>query len=230
MRYERCSFSEQGVVLIPGPGTPISEIVFTHCVFGPQADRLNIQSVQNATVEYCFFSGNGGGVQFSSDTTGVVRYSRFENNYNYHVSNTLNSTMLLEYNWLGPGAQAGVTSYGSYLTARHNYFGGAALITVFLDYIVYADQVLLTHNDLLNGGDLSVKVSGGGISAPFELDLTNNYWGTTDTAQIDEWIWDDADSHRTVDPIVRYLPLRERSIPNASTSMSRLKALFETPR
>jgi hypothetical protein len=209
----------------------ISDIVFTHCSFGPQADFLNIQTVQNATVEYCLFSGNGGGVQFSSGSTGAVRHCRFENNYSLHVSNTLNSTMLLEYNWLGPGAQVGVTSYASYLMARHNVFGGGVLATVFIDYVVAPDQLLMTHNDILNGGDLSVKVSGGGITPPpFELDFTNNYWGTTDTAQIDAWIWDDADSHRTVDPIVRYLPLRERSIPNARTSMSRLKGLFEMPR
>ena len=231
MAYTRCTFTGNGVSMLGDLG-PIADIRFSHCIFGPQADMLNIQSVQNATVEYCCFAGNGNGVQFAVGSTGVVRHCRFESNYQLHISSSSGANLLAEFNILAPGAQASMLcGSGATLVANHNSIGGGVLVTVFGNEISDAAQLVLQHNDLYNGGGYSVRVSGSGLTdPPFELDFTNNYWGTTDTAQIDAWIWDDADSHRTIDPVVRYLPLRERSIPTARTSISRLKGLFDGPR
>ena len=59
------------------------------------------------------------------------------------------------------------------------------------------------------------------------LDFTDNYWGTTDTAQIDEWIHDNNDERTTIADVV-YLPIRAIPVAVESRSLGSLKHLFDS--
>ncbi|HOX24851.1 MAG TPA: right-handed parallel beta-helix repeat-containing protein [Candidatus Krumholzibacteria bacterium] len=88
-------------------------------------------------------------------------------------------------------------------------------------------------NHIINGGGMSVRAlwGRGGLQQPYDLDLTGNYWGTTDPAQIAAWIDDYRDHHPMDDAhyvIVRYEPFAGGPMPVESYTWSEVKALFRT--
>ena len=78
-------------------------------------------------------------------------------------------------------------------------------------------QVLVRNSHLLNAGGLTVIVPAG--PAGQVIDLRHNWWGTTDTAQIDAWISDPSGA-------VLWQPIADLPIPTESSSMSSLKGQF----
>jgi hypothetical protein len=56
-------------------------------------------------------------------------------------------------------------------------------------------------------------------------DLTNNYWGTTDEAEIQSWIIDSNDDS-SIYATVLYTPFAGQSVPSETTTWGDLKALF----
>ena len=57
------------------------------------------------------------------------------------------------------------------------------------------------------------------------VDLSNNYWGTTDLDLIDEKILDRGDQSGIVTKVI-FEPVLERSIPTVRRSFGSVKALF----
>lgn len=90
---------------------------------------------------------------------------------------------------------------------------------------IFYPSVLDFHdNHILNGGGWSVRAQGGAQS-PWPIDLTNNFWGTDDAAQIAGWI---SDSHN--DPasrlVVDFEPFHGQPVRTEETSFGRVKAAF----
>jgi len=57
------------------------------------------------------------------------------------------------------------------------------------------------------------------------LDLSNNYWGTTDTGLIDDWIWDGNDDPE-VHAFVDYEPFAGQPIPTEQRTWGEVKNLY----
>lgn len=80
------------------------------------------------------------------------------------------------------------------------------------------------HNcDLVKGTGPIVECAV--ATVPVTHDLTDNYWGTTSEADIQNWIVDHADNS-SIGATVLYSPFAGQSVPTESTSWGDLKALF----
>jgi Right handed beta helix region len=90
----------------------------------------------------------------------------------------------------------------------------------------YNSAVEFNNNHIFNAGGFSVEARNGGSPPIRTQDFTGNYWGTTDTAQIDAWIHDLNDQPIGNYILVDYTPLAEQPIPVESTSFGELKARY----
>ena len=63
------------------------------------------------------------------------------------------------------------------------------------------------------------------IGEPYSINLENNYWGTTDTALLDQWIYDGNDDDN-VDLFVDYLPLANGPVRTEGATWGAVKSLF----
>ena len=90
----------------------------------------------------------------------------------------------------------------------------------------YNSAVEFNNNHILNIGGFSVEARNGGSPPIRTQDFTGNYWGTTDTAQIDAWIHDLNDQPNVNYILVDYSPLAEHPIPVETTNIGALKAQY----
>ena len=115
-------------------------------------------------------------------------------------------------------------SFDGHLVGSRNVLEGGTYATVD---IIHRSAVDFTGNHILNAGGWSVDGFDDGGPPLKHKDFTGNYWGTTDTAQIDEWIRDRSDDPIINYVVIDYLPLAEQPIPVESTSFGEFKARFE---
>jgi len=93
----------------------------------------------------------------------------------------------------------------------------------------YSAAVSFHGNDILNAGGLTIRVEGGIPPTKFH-DYSSNYWGTTDFAQISNWIIDQADDTLHNYVFVDFRPIAIGPLPVEPSSMGSLKALFADPK
>ena len=110
----------------------------------------------------------------------------------------------------------------SVVTGSGNIFtGGDVMGTIFISS---QSQVTLNNNHILKSGDFAAKI-GQYFYEIVTNDLTGNYWGTTDTDLIAEWIWDFSD-----DPVTRayinFLPIAGGPLPTEKKTLGDLKAMY----
>ena len=90
----------------------------------------------------------------------------------------------------------------------------------------YSDGDVL-QNHFLREGDTAwwvVPVDYWPLPQPRIINLENNYWGTTDTALLDQWIYDGNDNE-DVDIFIDYLPLADGPVQTESTTWGAVKSL-----
>ena len=112
-------------------------------------------------------------------------------------------------------------SDGSEVTARRNVLHGSDQATIF---IALAGSVHFEQNHILHGNGPTLDVRYYGYSG-YDLDFRNNWWGTTDSTQIAEWIVDATD-----DPFrgetVEWWPILSHPVSAEKTSLGALKRRF----
>jgi hypothetical protein len=84
-------------------------------------------------------------------------------------------------------------------------------------------NVTLSQNHILNAGGWSVQTFNF-PSPEFSLDFRNNYWGTSDPAQIEAWVRDGLDDPAR--PIVEYAPFSAVPLASSPQTMDGLKSRF----
>lgn len=100
--------------------------------------------------------------------------------------------------------------------------GGAPWSTLYFGNSATAN----IHNcDILNGGGDSVYTIGYDCTYMHHIDLTGNYWGTTEAEQIESWIHYDHESGPNCS-VVDYVPFAGSSVPTEPQSWGGVKALF----
>ncbi len=85
------------------------------------------------------------------------------------------------------------------------------------------------QNDLLKGDGPLVRTEAYSQGPTFDIDLTNNYWGTVEADSISAWIQDGNDPHGVLDPNfsnVLFEPFLPRSVPVRKSSFGGVKTRF----
>lgn len=88
-----------------------------------------------------------------------------------------------------------------------------------------SDALTIHGSDLVRGTGPVVNSERLAALGAVTYDLTNNYWGTTDEAQIQAWIIDSIDNPN-IYATVTYAPFAGQSVPTESTTWGELKALW----
>jgi hypothetical protein len=112
-------------------------------------------------------------------------------------------------------SRAVVQAYG-------NIFHGASNATILL---AYGSTLSGTGNHFLKGSgpwvvELAVYPNAN------QIDLTNNYWGTTDAAEIASWIYDQNDDPVNIKGTVLFEPFSDIPLPVEKKSLGSFKAMF----
>lgn len=178
----------------------------------------------NCAVLDSTFDGQGWGsvgVQVSFGGEALIERCTFAAHDNYGVVATGGSRVFLYECVFGPDMPANVSVEGL-LVGDRNHLAGGTYATLMFTKLSMVD---FHGNHILNGGGYSVRASSGPEPVK-RFDLSGNYWGTTNAAQLDEWICDHHDRPTEWFAIVDYLPLADQPIPTDESSIGRLKAKF----
>ena len=120
------------------------------------------------------------------------------------------------------------------MASSHSSVTGVNLVFEGVAGVIYCavdSEISIHQSHFLNGGGYTVEAyyyscdpqMPGGL---WHLDLTNNYWGTTDVAQIEDWIFIDQ-AHGPNCVMVDYLPLADGPVQTQRETWGGIKALFE---
>jgi hypothetical protein len=134
---------------------------------------------------------------------------------------------LYDNEFIGDSYAAYFATGGTTVTARNNIFIGGSATTIKIN----RTPMDFHQNHIINGEGPSVKAlwERGSLTEPVVVDLTENYWGTDDPAQIAAWI-DDYNDYPPQDlwhyVIVQYEPFADQPVQTESTTWGAVKSLF----
>ena len=185
--------------------------------------------VRNTVVQNCT-----GGFQFESLATGIVEGCHVQqvgNGYGVAISVITGATMTLVDNVFdGDGLAGGFGTNGTVTTATNNVFLGGWWSSIEVAY----SPMNFHGNHIINRGGMSVRAlwPREGLDEPYDLDLTGNYWGTDDPAQIATWIDDYTDfDHHDLEHyvIVRFDPFEDQPVETQAQTWGSSRRLLHHP-
>ena len=204
---------------------------------------FSVRGATGALVEGCVFRGNRGGVDFQPFNC-TLRDCSFTGDFlavqlSFGGSTRIERCTFDSIETIGLGITGGARgdvfdsvfrgsmginiSLSGVLTGSGNELNGGWFATI---RSTYGSAVQFSGNHILNGGAETILELDGGGPTPRIHDFSNNYWGTTDTSQIDAWIHDASDAPVVNFITVKYLPLAEQPIPVETTNFEVLKARY----
>jgi len=213
--FENCT--TDGVFMYGANVAAIRNSQFQHCGHG-----VSVQSSNNAYISSCTFFGNDIGVQYSSGS-GSIADCFFEDqnligiNFRNYSSVTVSNCTVSN-----SRINMAATNYCTLQTIG-NVFNGGWFATLRFTFC----PISIHGNHILNGGGYSVLVGEHAGGEPAVIDLTDNYWGTTDSSQIEEWILDGHDQPNMINAFVEYEPFASVPIGTEQQSWGRVKALYK---
>jgi len=204
--------------------SPCGPVTVSGCTYeGPNIGEtgISINATAGVLIENCDFRCSG--AMTFSGSTGTVTNCTTTSEMSQAVWVTSGSQVDLTDNQLHGNYAAIYVDSGSRATGSGNIFtGGTDLAAV---YVSTASELQLTGNHILKDGSLAVMARWFLDTQYTRQNLTNNYWGTTDTDSIDAWIQDQNDDP-TIHSVVDYLPIAETPLPADRSSLGGVKALF----
>jgi hypothetical protein len=221
MLVERCQFKDntaEGLVTIG----PTNGALVSHCQFAnPMANLSFINGTSGAVADSCEFRGGAVGVAISDYSVGQVLECRFRDLSSVAIVVAIASQAELVGN-IVVGSQVNLKlDSNCHVSGSGNMLNGGTYAT-----ILNACSTMDFHgNHILNAGGYSVKFMVCGHAPDLQVDLTGNYWGTTDTATLDAWIWDSHDEP-AVYAIANYEPFSPIPLPTEKKSLGGVKSLY----
>jgi hypothetical protein len=229
--FEDVSFNNGGTAA--QAYTPARDFVVEHCTFVncTTAFRADWSGCQDVTIQHCTITGGRTGVGFYSGASGNVRHCTITRPDTRGIS--LNITGIVEI--IGNEVLVTAPEFGAALSIGNASTGSTIIVRDNVFESDYAAFMIVSPNASLDcRGNHFLQHGGQGWLAwaatnymgdPVHLDLTGNWWGTTDTAYIAEHIWDCHD-----DPQVRiffdYEPIADGPIPTEGQTWSQVKERF----
>jgi hypothetical protein len=219
-RLQRIEFRTSAVqphaVFIQGAanGVTIADVVSTN------GGKFYFIGAHGVALVRCDVAGGTTGVSCHSGSTVTIRDSHLhgasnQQLYVYDASCDVDNSVLEG----GDGAIY-LSSYSSVSVV------GSVLSGAFAAIASGGGENLAVHGShVLRAGQWSVWANGPTTGGHRTYDLTNNYWGTTDAADIAAWIWDSRDSTSNWATVL-YEPFSSQEVPTESTTWGDLKAAF----
>ncbi|MDY0108579.1 MAG: right-handed parallel beta-helix repeat-containing protein [Candidatus Krumholzibacteria bacterium] len=216
------------VAYTPARDLLIEDCTFTNCSEAVGADWDGCQDI---TVQNCVMTGGRGGVSFASGASGTVRNCTITGQFLFGIALNRFGLVVLENNYVSVASTAADPAaldilnpaYGT-LVARNNVFESGARVVIMGSARINLD---CRNNYFLQRNGQGWFVIGSPVyNGPVvNLDLTGNYWGTTDVDYISQWILDGHD-----DPQIRYyidfVPMADSPVPTEQKTWSEVKGLF----
>ena len=174
--------------------------------------------------------GGYGGIQFSQGATGVIERCHVQvAGGNPPAIGLLTGSVfsLFDNEFVADGYAAFFATGRTVVTARNNVFVGGSWTCLEINLT----PMDFRQNHIINGGGMSVRAlwERGSLTEPVVVDLTDNYWGTDDPAQIAAWIHDYND-YSPPNPgcwvIIDFEPFADQPVQTEQTTWGAVKSLF----
>jgi len=234
-----CSFRDNGIwgdtqcvalgFYQPGVGVLVENCTFVNN-FGAAAGAW-WPGCRDIEFRDCHFTHGIGGVMFVDGSGGSVIDCTFEDFMSFGVSLSSCGDVVIEdctITQIGDSTISGieVNYHADSLTMRRN-------VIVSDSYVLYMnvhriDGGEIRDNHFLREGDDAWWIRTSTyypLPEPHTIDLGNNYWGTTDTDLLDQWIYDGNDDE-DVDVYIDYLPLADGPVRTESVTWGAVKSLY----
>jgi hypothetical protein len=215
--FKSCVF---GVIAYVRPGES-RNVRVERSTFRDCSDALQLQGV-NGWVLDCRFDRGGSGVSAFHGAHVLVERSRFTDASVAGVWIGAGSDLSLNECDIRGDINWGVQVQGGALYGRYNRLaaGHDSLLT-----LASPTAVQFRQNHFLNAGGLSVE-AGGRPYEPEVVSLAENWWGTTDLTQIEDWILHRPDEPENRGITIEYQPIAGEPIPASGKSIGNLKSRF----
>jgi hypothetical protein len=191
--------------------TGATDVLVTGCTFDANSTAFNYGLV---------------GLQFTFGSGGTVEncYFREWNNYAFVVNDA--GSVIFRNNVIERCAGAGVGLNGCTEITMHDNIISSSQNCVFVGEPSGAQSIHNNHffRSVTLGGDF-VRTTGYYPFGPYDLDFTENYWGTTDVDYISQWIYDGHDDE-DVWMYVIFEPMADGPVSVEEKSWSDVKSLY----
>jgi hypothetical protein len=195
--------------------------VVTGCELDGFFSNVIFSASQDALLEGCTFFDEAY-TKFQSSSTGIVRDCRFDTGGGIlflEADGTVEDTIV------GPTPRVCLDVFNGNVTATRSAFRGGEDTTVL---VRGHTNVVLSECHILNAGRWSVLTMNYPDSE-YTLDFRNNYWGSADSTQITQWIYDGIDDPDNA-PVVMFVPFAGSPVRSETETFGGLKALFSGKR
>jgi hypothetical protein len=219
LTVDSCTFEEcttDGIFLAGAQLAFVRNSQFRGCTRG-----VSVQSSNAAHISNCTFFANGLGAQFSSGTGSIIDCT-FEDQVLVGMGFLNHSNVTVADNIVSNSRINMVAENYCTLQTSGNVLNGGWYATLRITFC----PISMHGNHILNGGGYSVLVGNHAAGEPAIIDLTDNYWGTTDGDQIAEWILDGHDQPNMINAFVEYEPFASAPIGTEQQSWGRVKTLY----
>lgn len=219
-----CTFTDQNqdAVLVMTFSTGHEYCRIHNCTFIDDQIGIYVEGHPNMQVTSCDFSGNIGAVQPMYGTAGLIEnctmtggwYGIWSDGGIYPVDIEVNDCRVT-------GQQ-----YNSIKLSNGHLAGAGNVIGPSNDWTIdHANSSMSFHgNHILKGQSGTARILYYTVP-PLTIDLTNNYWGTTEADSISAWIWDGADDSE-IEAIVQFEPFSSVPVRSELRSFGNLKRMF----
>ncbi len=210
-------------------------------------DGIFSHATQATLIQNCTFSGNRSGARVygpdilvtgstfdderggigtsGSGTWGTISNCQMSGHSLYNVAISNGAQITLNDNFFGASFYGARFFNGAVVTGSGNIFEGGELSAIWIEE---GAVVSLENNHILPGSAYSVYV-GSGDEYPDDpndiLDFQNNYWGTTDEAEVAALIYDNNDQPEC-NVIIDFQPMADGPLPTEEMSFGSIKAMF----
>ena len=213
----------EGILGFSGGHNP--GLVVQDCTFRKLGACISPTGAADLEISGCYFEDVGVAVFVSEGSTGVIRDCVVGPSIPEVTRMAITSGSVVDLERLRfsekSGAQLQLFDAGTQVTGRNLVLTGGTFYTVM---VATGASLTLRDCDILNGGGQGTVQSTNLTTTDGVVDLRECYWGTTDSTQIAQWIYDGNE-----DPLftkVQYQPFRTSSVPAEEKSVGGFKALF----
>ena len=222
---QRCEFSDLRLgVLVDGPADSAN---VEDCVLSNCGTSIQFQWMNNCFVRRCQmavpdgrttagvgFVGSGGGV-YDCTIVGVEFAIAFADNYN---------VILKGNHVVSPGFC--ISSNSEFFVAENNVFQSTGPVAT-IDLYTRGLPHTIRNNHILRGTGLAVRVVGHHGDPGYVLDMSDNWWGTTERDSIASWIRDGEDVvFPPLECRVDFEPFSSVPLPTERESLGGFRSLF----
>ena len=200
-------------------------LIVRNCTFRKLSSSIAITGSVGFEISGCYFEDIGSAAILQNHSTGIMRECEVGPSLPgvFRVGATVGSVVEVEnVRFSESTIQLYVEGVDSELHGNHLSLTGGTYYTI---QAITGGSLTLRDCDILNGGGQGTVLIGSSPASGAEVDLRECYWGTTDSTQIAQWIYDGNDDPQLIK--VQYMPVLDKSItPAQEESIGGLKALF----